>query len=204
MSDVLRTVSAQVVRTLCGGRTDGVMMKDPRRGHGFTLIELMLVTTITGILAAVAMPSLTRARAVSVEVSTIGTLRSLGTAQASFASSCGSGSYAPNVASLAKPPGKGNAAFIGPGFTANTTDKAGYRIRFTAGAVVKNAPATCNGLGAGQTVQSYYIAADPLQVGSGLPTRYFGTSASGTIFQGTSRVKAFYSGVPGAPAKPIQ
>jgi hypothetical protein len=52
-------------------------------------------------------------------------------------------------------------------------------------------------------VQSYYLAADPLQVGSGLPTRYFGTSASGTIYQSTARIAAFYTGSAAAPATPI-
>jgi hypothetical protein len=100
---------------------------------------------------------------------------------------------------------KGKAApFIGPGFTADTIDKAGFRIRYTKGVVVATAPATCNGLAKGKTVQSYYIAGDPLYTGPGMPTRYFGTSSGGTIYQSTKRITAFYSGAAAKPAKPIQ
>jgi len=200
-------LSAQRARTLCRWRTVARPQTHRWRADGFTLVELMLVTTIVGILTAVAAPSLTRARAVSNEVSTIGSLRALNTAQASFASSCGGGNYAPTVASLntAQTGVKGKAApFIGPGFTANQIDKAGYRIQYTKGPVVATAPASCNGIAAGTTVQSYYISGNPLYTGPGMPTRYFGTSASGTIYQSTARITAYYTGGAASPAKPIQ
>jgi prepilin-type N-terminal cleavage/methylation domain-containing protein len=202
-----RRVSAQRARTLCGGGTGAGPPARLPRADGFTLIEALLVTAIVSLLAAIALPSLERARSVAKEVSIIGSLRSLNTAQASFASSCGGGSYSPTVALLSTAPaGKGmtKAAFIGPGYTSDIIDRAGYRIRFTKGVVVATAPATCNGLAAKQTVQSYYIAGDPLQTGPGMPRRYFGTSSGGTIYQSTARIAAFYSGVPPAPAKPIQ
>jgi len=202
-----QALSAHCTRTLCGIGTSKRFPKGALRAHGFTLIELMLVVTIVGILTLIATPSLTRARSVSREVSTIGSLRALNSAQASYASSCGSGAYAPTVASLNTPATgvKGKAApFIGPGFTANVIDKAGFRIRFTKGALVAAAPATCNGVAKGQAVQSYYIAGDPLYTGPGMPTRYFGTSSGGTIYQSTKRITAFYSGAAASPAKPIQ
>jgi prepilin-type N-terminal cleavage/methylation domain-containing protein len=208
MSTSRRPVSARRARTVCGrSRTVGGLFTDPRCAHGFTLIEALLVAAIVSILSAIALPSLERARSVAREVSTIGSLRALNTAQASFASSCGGGSYSPTVALLSvAPAGKGmaKAAFIGPGYTADIIDMAGYRIRFTKGVVVATAPATCNGLAAKSTVQSYYIAGDPLATGPGMPIRYFGTSSGGTIYQSTVRLTAFYSGVPPAPAKPIQ
>jgi len=36
------------------------------------------------------------------------------------------------------------------------------------------------------------------------PSRYFGTSSDGLIFQATTKVRAFYSGPAPAPAIPIQ
>jgi prepilin-type N-terminal cleavage/methylation domain-containing protein len=205
---IRRPVSARRTRTLCGrSRTvDGPLTRS-RCAHGFTLIEALLVAAIVSILSAIALPSLERARSVAREVSAIGSLRALNTAQASFASSCGSGSYAPTVARLSVAPtgsGMAKAAFIGPGYTADIIDRMGYRIRFTRGVVVATAPATCNGLAAGSTVQSYYIAGDPLATGPGMPIRYFGTSSGGTIYQSLARIAAFYSSVPPAPAKPIQ
>ena len=208
MRRISRPVSARSARTLCGrSRTVGGLFSDPRCAHGFTLIEALLVAAIVSIVSAIALPSLVRARSVAREVSTIGSLRALNTAQASFASSCGGGSYAPSVDWLTiAPTGKGmaTAAFIGPGFTADIIDTEGYRIRFTKGVVVATAPATCNGLAANSTVQSYYIAGDPLETGPGAPIRYFGTSSGGTIYQSSARISAFYSGVPPAPVTPIQ
>ena len=208
MKRVHSVASAQIVRTLCALRTEHDPISAHQHEGGFTLIELMLAVAITGILASIALPSLSRARAISVEVATIGTLQSMNTAQASFAASCGGGSYAPSVVWLTRPPTGGRGAFIGafigPGIAANSIDRQDYRIRFTAGTRVPSAPRSCNGLGVGLAVESYFISADPLQVGGAVRKRYFGTSSSGTVFQSTARVRAFYSGSPVAPAKPIQ
>ena len=191
---------AHRAHTLCRWRTVQDRIKSRHREGGFTLVELMLAVAIAGILASIALPSLSRARLASLEASTLGSLRTMHTAQASFAAACGGGSYAPAVVWLTRPATGTKSAFIGPGIATDSVDRQGYRIRFTAGPVVPTAPASCNGLAARLAVQSYFIAADPLTPGP----RYFGTSASGTMYQSTARVRAFYTGAPAAPAKPVQ
>jgi hypothetical protein len=145
-----------------------------------------------------------RARATAWEGSTIGSLRTLNSAQTSFATSCGGGYFAPTVLLLATVPTGGRNPFIGPGFTANTINREGYQLVFTASAVAPLAPATCNGLAKGNTVVGYFFGGNPLTTGLGAPARYFGTSGSATVFQSTIRVPNFYTGSPPLPAKPIQ
>jgi prepilin-type N-terminal cleavage/methylation domain-containing protein len=195
---------AQHVRTLCRFRTVPDRIQGRPRTGGFTLVELMLVVATIGIVASIAAPSLSRARAAAVEVSTIGSLRMMNTAQASYAASCGGGSYAPSVVWLTRPPTGGRGAFIGPEFTANSVERKGYRIRFTAGPRVPTSARSCNGVGIGQGAQSYFVAAAPIVLVGGLRRRYFGTSTSGIIYESRAAVRAFYSGAAAAPAKPIQ
>ena len=174
-----------------------------RNDHGFTLVELMLVVAVIGIVASIATPSITKARAIAVEVSTIGSMRTLSGAQSLYASACGTGYFAPTVATL-RLAGNGKAAFVGPEFPSNSVNRQGYTIGFSAGPVAAKAPASCNGVAAGQDVQSYFFGADPLSAGPAMGTRHFGVNQTGTIYQSPARINAYYTGAPPAPAKIIQ
>jgi type II secretory pathway pseudopilin PulG len=168
---------------------------------GFTVLELLLVAALIGVASTLAIPALHRARTASIEANTVATLKALVSAQANYATSCAGGFYAPSIAALSS--GTGRTPFIGPEFRANSIDRFGYRIRFTAGPAAGSAPRTCNGLARGQARQSYFIAADPLTTGAGQGIRHFGTGPGITIFESSRRISAYYTGTPPLPARPI-
>ena len=85
------------------------------------------------VIAAIAVPRLLRARISSNEASAIGSMRTISSAQAAFAASCGGGGYAITVADLALPPTGGGQAFIPVDLAAATSGgtKSGYTFTIT-------------------------------------------------------------------------
>jgi len=170
-------------------------MATAARDLGFTIIELLIAVAIMVIIAAMAIPGLVRARTASNEASAIGSLRAINSSQYSFTSSCGFGFYAPSLTVLATPPtvAPGSDGFIGRELATDPSTKSSYSIALTPGAVAAQSPPSCNGVGAGGLVWTYFAAATPLPGGG---TRYFAINQGGTLYQASAPIPVTQSGAP--------
>jgi prepilin-type N-terminal cleavage/methylation domain-containing protein len=144
---------------------------------GFTLIELLIVVAIIGIIAAIAVPGLLRARMAGNEASAIGSLRAVVSAQADY-NGLNRG-YADDLSDLATTCPAVTTPFISADLNADGVVKSGYIFDLTAGnGVAHSIVGQCGEANA----TAFYASATPETLSSS-GTRAFATNTSMTIWQ---------------------
>ncbi len=140
------------------------------RAHGFTLIELLIVTSIVGVVSAIAIPGLLRARVSANEASAVQSLRTLVSAQATYATTCANNAYTTSLTLLV------SERFASPDI--DITPKSGYQFQLVQGLGSMALQADCTGQ---PTRSGYYFRAEPISGNNG--RRGFATNQAGAIWQ---------------------
>jgi type IV pilus assembly protein PilA len=156
-----------------------------RKQKGFSLIELLIVVAIILIIAAIAIPNLLRSRIAANESSAVGSMRSINTAQVTYASSYPDVGFGANLTVLGPPSGGGAVNSSAAGLVDNVLgcstqpcNKSGYKFSVSG------------------TTSAYATGGDPITPGQ-TGQRYFFSDGSGVI-------RYNQSAVAGAADNPLQ
>src|SRR4051812_46557318 len=140
-----------------------------RKQKGFSLIELLIVVAIILIIAAIAIPNLLRSRIAANESSAVGSMRSINTAQVTYASSYPDVGFGSNLTVLGPPSSGGNVSSSAAGLVDNVLgcasqpcNKSGYKFSVSG------------------TTSAYTSGGDPITSGQTGQRRFF-SDGSGVI-----------------------
>jgi prepilin-type N-terminal cleavage/methylation domain-containing protein len=136
-----------------------------RKQKGFSLIELLIVVAIILIIAAIAIPNLLRSRIAANEASAVGSIRTINTAEVTYASTYPDVGFV-GLSNLGGAGGTAAAAGLIDSVLANGS-KSGYQFLVTPANAVNNSNTT------------YASTGDPVSAQTG--TRHFYSDQSGVI-----------------------
>ncbi|MGB7590056.1 MAG: prepilin-type N-terminal cleavage/methylation domain-containing protein [Terriglobia bacterium] len=159
-----------------------------KSSRGFSLIELLIVVAIILIIAAIAIPNLLRSRIAANQASAVGSLRTLNTAEVTYATTYNTG-YSATLGDLGPATGGTTPVATAAGLvdevlsgslagtaTATTSSKSGYTFTYTPG-----------GVDTSNRINTYSITATPISVGT-TGTNYYYSDQSGVIRQNSTAV----------------
>ncbi len=159
-----------------------------KSSRGFSLIELLIVVAIILIIAAIAIPNLLRSRIAANQASAVGSLRTLNTAEVTYATTYNTG-YSSTLGDLGPAPSGGTPVATAAGLvdevlsgsaagtaTATTSSKSGYTFTYTTG-----------GTDTSGKINTYSFTATPISVGT-TGTNFYYTDQSGVIRQNSTAV----------------
>ena len=146
---------------------------------GFSLTELLIAVVIILLIAAIVIPNLLRSRIVGDGVSSVGCLRTLNTAEATYSSTYGVG-YSLTLSDLAPGPPGSSPTSTAAGLIDSVLaggSKSGYSFTYS--------PGTPDSTGC---IKVYQITAVPITNSTG--TNYYYTDQSGVIRQNSTTTAA--------------